>query len=1396
MSIDVLGPMRVETARLYPRELAVLAALVVRDGQPITAQELAEVVWPDTEPPATWNKQVQAAIARLRKTLGAGRIVTTAVGYHLDIDPEEIDARRFESLVSRARDLHRADEPDRAAAAFGKALELWRGRPYEEISAWPEAAAAASDLEHVRVEATEAMLRARLDAGDAAGVIPDAERLVRDEPLRESRWTLLALSCYRAGRQADALAVLRSARERLADELGVDAGHELRQLEAAILQQDDSLDTGPSATPTRADCPYRGLGTYQEGDAGDYFGREDEIATAARRLDATGLLIVTGASGSGKSSLVRAGVVPSLRRRGRRVLVLGPDPAIAETLRSAIEARTSTDAVVVDQFEEVLEGGAAVGAQVAAMLAAFVRDGGKAIVTVRSDFLDRCAADPSLGPLMSESVLVVSPLGDDDLRRVVEEPAARAGLRLEPGLVELMLRDAAGATGVLPHLSHALAETWVRREGRVLTVAGYEATGGIDGAIAQSADRLYAGLDTADQELCRSTLLRLVALAPDGLPVRRRLLTAPLRDDPAHARLFGQLAHARLLSVEGDSVVLAHESLTRAWPRFRTWVQDGAEDLTVLGHLETGAQAWDEGGRHDDDLARGVRLQAMLDLRERIDPSLTPTEVAFVEASAAHEKDEKRALAEAAAAERRQNRRLRLAIAGVAVVAVVAIVTGGLAVRSAVGEAAAAESARIDALANETRALRDTDRTVAALLAAEAYRRWPDDARARGMLLGLLGSDAGAVESVFIPDTEQRVGGAILPGNETALIVRDEQYVDVRDVRTGGLIRSLDIALPPSGSPRRPFVTVTPDGKTAVITDDAEISAEGEYGSVLSVIDLESGSMPFAPLTLERSLGNYALSPAGNYAAYIDDFEGDLVVIDLRNGEVRTRESVAPGWNGTGDWQGSIAFVDGMMVAGMIDDRLITLDPNTLDIVDSRPAPGMYISTRLLPLDDGGFVAVGHLGIVRLDAEGGIVWQQDEVYGIPCIYPAVAEDTGRLYCGDVDGLIEERDLETGERTGLRLDYQLGATGELTVTDDDELLIMSAVSPSIGRWQLSGTPRSVTEVEVPGYSVTGFDPSGQYLLIEPEGAPLPDIRYEVRDALTNETVHEFTASVAYWVGSGIIRTVTGDRENYYIDVAAGTEVPADLHDHQRSEPYTWAEPRTSRDGTVFYDMACCSGEVEAMDPSSHEPIDVSFQIAGPGYDAATNEDGSRVAFLSSNDDPDAVSGSWVGVFDASTGEQLAESSPPDAAAIAMTSDARVIVGGYGSLVVMDERLEPLEVLPAPAGELYQLALSADDSIMVAGTRDPAVAVYDLEAGRLLGDPIPAIHSLTGVVVDLDPSGDSMLVSMPAGVVRWSLDPDVWFEQVCRIAGRNLTQAEWDTHLSPVGEYRETCTFPTE
>ena len=181
-------------------------------------------------------------------------------------------------------------------------------------------------LGQLRLAAEEDLLQARLDCGDHAGVATDGTVLTGQQPFRERRWALLALAQYRSGRQADALASIRSARRALGQELGLDPGSELVALESRILAQDPGLATDHEARMADASCPWKGLAPYGDRDGDTFFGRDADIAACLARLEESPLLVVTGPSGSGKSSLVQAGLVPALRASGAEVEVFTPGP--------------------------------------------------------------------------------------------------------------------------------------------------------------------------------------------------------------------------------------------------------------------------------------------------------------------------------------------------------------------------------------------------------------------------------------------------------------------------------------------------------------------------------------------------------------------------------------------------------------------------------------------------------------------------------------------------------------------------------------------------------------------------------------------------------------------------------------------------------------------------------------------------------------------------------------------------------------------------------------------------------------------------------------------------------------------------------------------------------------
>ena len=740
----LLGPVEVDSAtgQPAPRDRLVLDALAVRRGQPITAEGLADALWPEGRP-ASWAKVVQGCISRLRATLGSAAIETTDRGYRLVPGRVELDRDEFESLVEQGREHLHAGSPERAVSSLDRALRLWRGDPLTELLDWMPGRLEAARLDELRRGAEEDLLQARLDSGLHHDVVSEAVVLAGEQPWRERRWELLALAQYRSGRQRDALASIRTARRALGNELGLDPGSGLVELERAILSQDPSLAADHDARATSGSCPWMGLVSYDDEHRDTFFGRKEDVKECLRRLEDSPLLVLVGPSGSGKSSLMKAGIVPALRSQGYDVVVLTPGADPRASLASARSEAGEDAALCIDQFEEAFTG-AAGGSGLAAWLGQVAGCAGSrpVVLTLRSDHVAGLVASPELAALAERGMHLVAPLAGDRLRSTIEGPARVAGLRLEPGLVDLLLRDATDEPGALPLLSHALAETWKQREGTLLTVAGYHASGGISGAVAASADRLHASLSDEGRTQLRWLMLRMAGLAEHGEPVRSPLERAIATDDDERARVVDLLVRARLLTSTDGSVELAHESLVRAWPRLRGWLEEDREGQRRWRHLAVSAAEWDQLGRPDSELYAGVRLAAAREWAQRDDALPTRLELEFLDASVAHADAERSSLEQQARHERSQNRRLRGLLVGVALALVGALAAGLLAVDQGQSAAAQRDSARDsrelalhEALVSRSLTLRATNRAAAALLAVEAWRA-REDALAESALLG------------------------------------------------------------------------------------------------------------------------------------------------------------------------------------------------------------------------------------------------------------------------------------------------------------------------------------------------------------------------------------------------------------------------------------------------------------------------------------------------------------------------------------------------------------------------------------------------------------------------------------------------------------------------------------
>ncbi|MGM1062249.1 nSTAND1 domain-containing NTPase [Saccharothrix sp. Mg75] len=408
----------------------------------------------------------------------------------------------------------------------------------------------------------------------------------------------------------------------------------------------------PVESPDVADvAPYPGLRAFTPDEADLFAGRERLVSQTLERLRGQRVVVVFGASGSGKSSLLRAGVLPALD--GRPVLVLTPGPHPVEQASAALApllgvpagqvarewaqdrrglhrlllqaAARDGDAevvVVVDQFEEVFtlcadpaERDVFVGGLITAASAA--NSVCRVVLGLRSDFFAHCAAHPSLLEALPGGQVVVGPMSTDELRRAIVHPAKRRDCAVEGALLAELVAQAHGRPAVLPLLSHVLRQTWARRSGHLLTLAGFRSVGGLDGAVARTAEDVHGSLSPARQAAARALFGRLVALGEGTEDTRRRLDVAEVEHDPDLVAVLTAFTSARLLVRDGGTAEMAHEALIRSWPRLRAWLDDDREDIRLRGRLAEAARTWSGLGRDPGALLRGVQLDAAVAWRER-----------------------------------------------------------------------------------------------------------------------------------------------------------------------------------------------------------------------------------------------------------------------------------------------------------------------------------------------------------------------------------------------------------------------------------------------------------------------------------------------------------------------------------------------------------------------------------------------------------------------------------------------------------------------------------------------------------------------------------------------------------------------------------------------------------
>ncbi|MBP7692541.1 MAG: CHAT domain-containing protein, partial [Anaerolineales bacterium] len=423
--------------------------------------------------------------------------------------------------------------------------------------------------------------------------------------------------------------------------------------------------------PAPGEPPFKGLQYFSEHDADKFYGRELLTAKLAGKLRTSRFLpVIVGSSGSGKSSVIRAGVIPALKRGGALAdgtlppegsatwpaYLLTPTArplqALAAALTRDTESLSATTTliddlridpralhlhvlkhlnrsqgsrllVVVDQFEEVFtlcKDDAERRAFIDNLLyaASETADGPTVVIIVlRADFYAHCAQYANLREAVANRQEFVGPMSPEELRRAIEEPARAGGWDLEPGLVDLILKEVGQEPGALPLMQHALLETWKRRRGRLVTLRGYHEAGGIHGAIAKTAQAIYQALPPAQQAVAQRLFLQLVELGEGAQDTRRRARLEELsprpEDRPSVDQVLKKLVDNRLVVTTDTTAEVAHEALIREWPQLREWIDHNREGLRIHRDLSKTAQDWEYLLRESGVLYRGLRLVQALE---------------------------------------------------------------------------------------------------------------------------------------------------------------------------------------------------------------------------------------------------------------------------------------------------------------------------------------------------------------------------------------------------------------------------------------------------------------------------------------------------------------------------------------------------------------------------------------------------------------------------------------------------------------------------------------------------------------------------------------------------------------------------------------------------------------
>jgi class 3 adenylate cyclase/WD40 repeat protein len=1175
--------------------------------------------------------------------------------------------------------------------------------------------------------------------------------------------------------------------------------------------------------PTAGEAPFMGLHAFDAADASRFFGREELTARLVERVDAERFLAIVGASGSGKSSLVRAGLVPALDAAGAgwRTTILTPTERPIEALALALPAgpgsvgataslmddlrgdprslhlaavrliegggrrRQGRLLLVVDQFEElytICRDARDREAFIACLLTATNTAGGPVhvVITLRADFYGHLASQEELRQIVATKQEYIGPMSPGELRRAIEAPATNGGWEFVPGLVDLILRDVGDEPGALPLLSHALLETWQRRRGAIMTLKAYGESGGVQGAIARTADRvMQAELDTEQRTIARGIFLRLTELGEGTQDTRRRVaLSEILPADPAAAEavrgVLLLLADRRLITVAEATVEVAHEALIREWPTLREWLDEDRDGLRTHRHLTEATEEWLLLERDDGALYRGLRLTQADEWARADAGTLNAQEREFLEASRAYavrdeaareegRSRELRAAEQLAAAEKQRAedaaraaqgmRRRALLLSGAMVVAgalAVAAIYFGL---QADSQRTATEAARTEALSRQlvaqSIATRD-DLAPSILLSILGLQRF-DSIQARINFLDALGTQPEIVRLIPGPP----VGGK-------AIAVRPDGGMAAVETNTGiqlwDLASGVQVGEPIAGK----IPTFSPDGRSLAFFDDRAIA--------VAVLDLATKTRRLAPTTSDPD------------------------------------QVVTLGWTDAG---ASVRWLTTDIQAGVLS----TWEPATNRHSDLVVPPGVELAP-----DATHFLLYSRFPYQLWDASTGLPvgspidgdprFSEDGKYLAVLTDATIDPGPTRASIYRIDGFVrlgpEFRLFDSTSETR----ETLGDVHVAVAPDEGRAAVLATGSGTLSLWDLvSGTPvySSLTPSGFQTLAIGASSTAGTIVAGNADGT------LEVIDfARTSRLVLGHLPTLPVQAGLATVGRVAISRDGMLVGIAdsAGVELRDVATGEVRATvplpgPSLWAMAIGADDHGLFLgegpSLGSCTLVYRPVDPPG-APAQTLPGSAPCSSGLAVSPDGNVVAIPGKTTvlvDRALASARTVAVdadlaaFLPGSGLVLVKSGNPtsdDIGGPTVLGAVRIVDGSTGKVpadVPFDGLATALDA--SPDGSLIAVAITdgggeieRSSLVLVDVGLRAVVGTIDAGPGRILALRFEVANG----------GRTALTVTSDGSVRRWDLDPKSWLATACRLVGRNLSLAEWTRYMG-AEPYVEAC-----